>query len=158
MPLNRMSITKGPKMTVTMKDDIAVYNYKVPPRLTKKIEAGDTVVVYDSMLQECGYAKVKRVVKTFVETMDGRRWLPKNGYWLDENKTAYPFPSIRPVDLKLTTPDKEWMKDLRRRGFTADTTFDKGQLEELKLRLLNIAGTAAVMPVIEEDYRKIMER
>jgi hypothetical protein len=90
--------------------------------------------------------------------MDGRHWLPKNGYWLDENKTPYPFPSIRPIDLKLTVPDKEWMKDLRKKGFLRDTVFDKGQLEFLKERLLNIAGTAVCLPVIEEDCRKIMER
>ena len=142
----------------TTKEETAVYTYKVPPRLSKKIKTGDTVVVHDSQMQECGYAKVKRVVKTFVETMDGRRWLPQNGYWLDENKTPYPFPSIRPVMLQLTMPDKEWMKDLKAKGFTADTTFDKGQLEELKMRLLNIAGAAACLPVIEEDYRKILER
>src|SRR4029079_18238733 len=102
MRLNRTPITKGPNMTVQTEE--AAYVYKVPPRLTKKIKRDDTVVVQDSLLNECGYARVKRVVKTFVETMDGRRWRPKDGYWLDENKTAYPFPSIKVIDLKLTVP------------------------------------------------------
>jgi len=59
---------------------------------------------------------------------------------------------------KLEQPKPRWVRFLRKRGFTACTKFDGGQLDELKKRLLDIAGFAVVLPAIEDDLENIMKK
>jgi hypothetical protein len=57
--------------------------------------------------------------------------------------------------IKTIPISKEWLASLKRMGFTADTIFDKGQYENLKIILLSCGGEAVVFPQVEPDYKNI---
>lgn len=60
--------------------------------------------------------------------------------------------------IKTQKPDQEHYESLTNKGFTRDKAFCKAQYEPLKLRLLNIGGWAVILPMIEEDFDKIISR
>ena len=59
---------------------------------------------------------------------------------------------------KLDQPAFQWVRFLRKRKFTARTKFDGGPLDELKKRLLDIAGFAVALPGFEDDLENITRR
>lgn len=64
-----------------------------------------------------------------------------------------------PKRIKTDRPDSSWLKRLRQAGATARTTQEERlPLLPLKKKLLNIGGYAVILPVIEEDFDKIMWR
>lgn len=60
--------------------------------------------------------------------------------------------------IKTIPIEKEWLARLKENGFTADASFDKGQHEDLKAKLLTFGGEAVVLPRVEHDYKAIMGR
>lgn len=64
-----------------------------------------------------------------------------------------------PKRIKTNRPDRTWLKRLREIGYTARTTCAERQhLLPLKKKLLNIGGYAVILPVIEPDANKIINR
>jgi hypothetical protein len=61
---------------------------------------------------------------------------------------------------KITTTriEEAWLGRLAKKGYTADTVFDRGQYEDLKRQLLRRGGEAVILPRVEPDYEKLMQR
>ena len=67
--------------------------------------------------------------------------------------------------LRTTPPDRKWLKRLRENGFTARKQYNSSAgtkhtlaLAQLKKRLLGIAGYAVILPNLETDVYKILQR
>ncbi len=54
--------------------------------------------------------------------------------------------------------DEEWLADLRKEGFTADSVYSDGRWEALKLKILGYGGEAVVLAYKDSDHPKMLER
>jgi hypothetical protein len=62
------------------------------------------------------------------------------------------------LKVKTNKIDAKWYKSLQKRGFTADSIYDKGQHEDLKNRLLEIGGEAVIIWFIDSDKESLLAR
>lgn len=54
--------------------------------------------------------------------------------------------------------DSDWFAGLREKGFTANSVYDKGQHEDLKIRLLDIGGEAVIIRPPDKHNEDTMNR